>query len=91
MSQLRWSLGVVQHPWGPMVGIPTPPERGCGQLSYAGLGCSYAGHREDSHPICEGVLNCTCTHKYDHPVDVLSLAIYLGVEGSGFGELGIQQ
>jgi hypothetical protein len=27
----RWSLGVVQHPWGPMVGIPTPPKRGCVQ------------------------------------------------------------
>ena len=28
---------------------------------------------------------------YDHPIDDLSLVIYLGVEGSGFGELGIQQ
>jgi hypothetical protein len=28
---------------------------------------------------------------YDHPIDDLSLAICLGVEGSGFGELGIQQ
>jgi hypothetical protein len=28
---------------------------------------------------------------YDHPVDNLSLVIYLGVEGNGFGELGVQQ
>jgi hypothetical protein len=42
-----------------MVGIPTPPERGCGRLSYAGLGCSYAGHRDGSHPMCEGDFNYT--------------------------------
>jgi hypothetical protein len=52
--------GEVQHLWDPMVGIPTPPERGCGQLSYAGLDCSYDGHREGSHPMCEGDLNYTC-------------------------------
>jgi hypothetical protein len=45
-SRSRWSPGVVQHPWGPMVGIRTPPERGCGQLIYVGIGCSYFGHRE---------------------------------------------
>jgi hypothetical protein len=28
---------------------------------------------------------------HDHPVDDLGLAILLGVEGSGFGELGVQQ
>jgi hypothetical protein len=27
---------------------------------------------------------------HDHPVDDLGLAIRLGVEGSGFGELGVQ-
>lgn len=27
---------------------------------------------------------------HDHPVDDLSLAIRLGVEGRGFGELGVQ-
>jgi hypothetical protein len=43
-----------------MVGIPTPPKRGCGWLSYAGLDCSYVGHREGSHPMCEGALNYTC-------------------------------
>jgi hypothetical protein len=43
-----------------MVGIPTPLERGCGQLIYAGLGCSYVGHREGSHPMCEGDFNYTC-------------------------------
>jgi hypothetical protein len=28
---------------------------------------------------------------HDHLVDDLSLAIHLGVEGSGLGELGVQQ
>jgi hypothetical protein len=56
----RWSPGVVEHPWGPMVGIPTPPKRGHGQLSYSGLGCSYFGNREDSYPMCEGAWNFTC-------------------------------
>jgi hypothetical protein len=27
-----WMQGVVQHPWDPMVEIPTPPERGCGPV-----------------------------------------------------------
>jgi hypothetical protein len=50
----------VQHLWDPMVGILTPPKRGCGRLSYVGLGYSYVGHREGSHPMCEGALNYTC-------------------------------
>jgi hypothetical protein len=28
---------------------------------------------------------------HDHSIYDLGLAIYLGVEGSGFGELGVQQ
>jgi hypothetical protein len=27
---------------------------------------------------------------HDHPIDNLSLAIHLGVEGHGFGEIGVQ-
>jgi hypothetical protein len=39
---------------------------------------------------CAGVLGIVHAHDmYDHPIDDLSLAICLGVEGSGFGELGI--
>jgi hypothetical protein len=41
---------------------------------------------------CVGVLGIVHVHDmYDHPIDDLSLAIYLGVEGIGFGEIGIQQ
>jgi hypothetical protein len=41
---------------------------------------------------CAGVLGIVHAHDmYDHLIDDLSLAICLGVEGSGFGELGIQQ
>ena len=91
MSRSRWIQGEVQHLWDPMVGIPTPLERGCGRLSYAGLGCSYDGHRKGSHPMCEGALNYTC-EGYAQSFDLqLDLAIYLGVEGYGFGELGVQQ
>jgi hypothetical protein len=73
-----------------MVGIPTPPERGCGWLSYAEIICSYAGHREDSHPMCRGCLEFI--HAQDmqnHLIYDLGLAICLGVEGCGFGELGV--
>ena len=28
---------------------------------------------------------------YDHPIDHLSLVVSLRMEGSGFGELGVQQ
>jgi hypothetical protein len=41
---------------------------------------------------CVGVLGIVHVQDmHDHPVDDLSLAIHLGVEGSGFGELGVQQ
>jgi hypothetical protein len=41
---------------------------------------------------CERVLGILHVHDmHDHPIDDLSLAISLGVEGSGFGELGVQQ
>jgi hypothetical protein len=35
-----------------------------------------------------GILHVQDMH--DHPLDNLSLAICLGVEGRGFGELGVQ-
>jgi hypothetical protein len=74
-----------------MVGIPTPPERGCGQLSYERLGCSYVGNREDSHPMCRviGIIHVQDMH--DHSIYDLGLAICLGVEGHGFIEIGVQQ
>jgi hypothetical protein len=81
--------GEVQHLWDPMVAIPTPLERGCGRLSYVGLSCSYARHREVSHPMCRGALNYTCKG-YAQSFDLhLGLAICLGVKGHGFGELGV--
>jgi hypothetical protein len=41
---------------------------------------------------CVGVLGIVHVHNmHDHPIDDLSLAICLGVESSGFGELGVQQ
>jgi hypothetical protein len=54
-----WTQGVVQHPWDPMVEIPTPPERGCGQLRYVWICCNFFERREDSHPMCTDAWNCT--------------------------------
>jgi hypothetical protein len=74
-----------------MVGIPTPPERGCGRLSYVGIGCSYDRNREGSHPMCEGAFNYTC-EGYAQSFDLQPRFGHLsGVEGRGFGELGDQQ
>jgi hypothetical protein len=40
---------------------------------------------------CVGMLGIVHVQDmHDHPVDDLSLAIHLGVEGNGFGELGVQ-
>jgi hypothetical protein len=52
-----------------MVGIPTPLERECGRLSYVGIGCSYDGYREGSHPMYKGALNYTC-EGYAHSFDL---------------------
>ena len=41
--------------------------------------------------MCGGAWIVHVQDVHDHLVDKLGLAIYLGVEGSGFGELGIQQ
>jgi hypothetical protein len=57
----RWPQGVEQHPWDPMVEIPTPPEMGCGRLRYVWLCCSCVEHREGSHPMCEDAWSCTST------------------------------
>jgi hypothetical protein len=81
---------VWPHQWDIVAGIPTPPERGCGQLSYGELCCSCVGHRGGFHPMCVDASSCTCTNVYDHPVDDLCLAISLGVESRGLSELGIQ-
>jgi hypothetical protein len=80
----------VQQLWDSMVGIPTPPKRGCGRLSYVGLSCSYARHRKALIPCARvlGIIHAKDTH--NHSIYDLDLAIFLGVEGHGFGELGVQ-
>jgi hypothetical protein len=80
---------IVKHPWDPMVGISTPPKRGCGQLIYAGLCCSYVDIGKTLIP-CMRVLGIVhAQDMYDHLIDDLNLAICFGVEGSGFGKFGI--
>jgi hypothetical protein len=87
-----WLQEVVQHQWDPRVGIPTPPE----------MGYMVSGAME-SHVVT--VLNIGKTlipcmwmlrvvHVQDvhnHLIDDLCLTIGLGVESSGFSELGVQQ
>jgi hypothetical protein len=55
-----WTQGVVQHPWDPMVEIPTPPKMGYDRLSYVCLYCNYVEHREESHPMCVDDWNYIC-------------------------------
>jgi hypothetical protein len=41
---------------------------------------------------CVGVIEIVhAKNVHDHPIDELSLVIILGVEGSRFGELGVQR
>jgi hypothetical protein len=62
MNSLGWSQEVVQHPWDPMVGIPTQLEMGCGQLSYVGICFNYVEHMEGSHPMYRGLyMHRVCT------------------------------
>jgi hypothetical protein len=74
-----------------MVGIPTPPERGCGRLSYAGLIVAMMDIGKTLIPCARvlGIIHVQDMH--DHSIYNLGLAICLGVEGRGFGELGVQQ
>jgi hypothetical protein len=46
--------------WDIVAGIPSPPERGYGWLSYGDPSCSYVVHKGGSHPICMDSLICTC-------------------------------
>jgi hypothetical protein len=46
--------------WDIVARIPSPPERGCGQLSCGGPGYSYVVHRGGSHPMCMDALSFTC-------------------------------
>jgi hypothetical protein len=72
-----------------MVGIPTPPERGHGRLSYAGIDCSFFGHMEGSHPMCEGDLNNT-RKEYAQSFDLRTRFGHLFGGGRPWiGELGV--
>jgi hypothetical protein len=42
-------------------------------------------------PCARVILIIHAKDMHNHSIDDLGLAIYLGVEGRGFGELGVQQ
>ena len=49
------------HQWDIVAGIPSPPERGYGQLNCGELGYNFVVHKGGSRPMCVDALNCTCT------------------------------
>lgn len=69
--------------------IPSPPKRGCGQLSYGEVYFSCVEHRRDSHPMFVDAWSFTCENVHDHPMGELFVIINLVVEGSRFGESGV--
>jgi hypothetical protein len=91
MSLHVWPQGVVQHPWDPMVEIPTLLERGCCRLNYVWICCSFAEYREYYHPRCGVLVIVHAQDVHDHPVDDICLAIHLGMEGSRLGQRDVQQ
>jgi hypothetical protein len=46
-------------------------------------------NREEYHPMCGDIGIVHVQDMHDHMVDDLGLTIHLGVEGNGFGELGV--
>jgi hypothetical protein len=80
----------VKHQWVPRVGVPDPPEMGCGRWNYGEPCCSCVGHKENLVP-CMGMLRIVHAHDVkNHSFDDLGLAIGLGVERSGFCEPGVK-
>ena len=73
--------------WDIVDGIPSPPDKGYGWLSYGGPYYSCVVHRGGSHPMCVDALSCTCAN--DHPIDDLCLAISMGMEIYGLSDLGV--
>jgi hypothetical protein len=86
-----WLQEVVQHQWDPRVGIPVPPEMGYGQWSYGEPVVTVLNIGETLIP-CTWMLRVVHAQDvHNHPIDNLCLVICLGVESSGFSELGVQQ
>ena len=76
--------------WDIVIGIPILDENGCGQLS-----CGEPDY--NSFYIGEALIPCAwmllivhAQNVDNHSVDNLCLAICLGMESCGLGELGIQ-
>jgi hypothetical protein len=87
---MRWQEE-VQHQWVPRVGIPDPPEMGYGRWNYVEPCCNCVGHMGDSHPMYGMLRIVHVQDVHNHLIDDLGLAIGLGVERSGFCDLGVQQ
>ena len=78
------------HQWDIVDGIPSLPKRRYGQLSCGEPDYNCVVHMGGFHRMCMDALNCTCGDVYNHHVDNLFLAISLGMESCGLGELGVQ-
>ena len=78
------------HQWDIVNEILSPPERGYGWLSCGGtiIAMLYIG--EALIPCAWILWVLHAQNVYNHPVDDLYLAISLGMERCGLGELGVQ-
>jgi hypothetical protein len=86
-----WLQEVVQHQWDPRVGIPTPPEMGYGRGAMESPVVVVLNIGKTLIP-CTWMLRVVHAQDvHNHLIDDLCLAISLGVERSGFSELGVQQ
>jgi hypothetical protein len=89
-SLFVWLQEVVQHQWDPRVGIPTPPEMGYGSGAMESPIVTMLNIGETLIP-CTWMLRVVHVQDvHNHPIDDLYLSICLGVESSGFSELGVQ-
>jgi hypothetical protein len=80
----------VQHQWVPRVGIPNPPEMGYVQWNMESPVVTLLDIWETLVP-CMGMLIIVHVQDvHNHLIEDLRLAIGLGVERSGFCELGVQ-
>jgi hypothetical protein len=72
-----------------MVGIRSPPERGCGRLRYEGSVVDILYIGKTLIPCARVLEIIHVQDMHEHSIYDLGLAIYLWVEGCGFGELGV--
>ena len=80
---------VWPHQWDIVAGIPSPPEKGCGQSSLESPIVAVLNIGEALVPCAWMICVVHAQNVYDHPIDNLCLAINLRMEGYGLSEFGV--